>query len=42
MALTIASLMTNHSSLNGAESVDVSYPSFIEDLKIMGANISLF
>ena len=41
MALAIASLMTNHSSLNGAESVDVSYPSFIEDLKIMGANISL-
>lgn len=41
MALSIASLMTDHSTLNGAESVDVSYPSFLEDLKMMGANISV-
>ncbi len=41
MALAIASLLTNHSTLNGAESVDVSYPSFLEDLTRMGANISV-
>jgi 3-phosphoshikimate 1-carboxyvinyltransferase len=40
MALAIASLLTDHSTLNGAESVDVSYPSFLEDLTRMGANIS--
>lgn len=40
MALAIASLMSDHSTLNGAESVDVSYPSFVEDLKMMGARIS--
>lgn len=40
MALTIAALLTNHSTLNGAESVDVSYPSFLEDLRRMGANVS--
>jgi 3-phosphoshikimate 1-carboxyvinyltransferase len=40
MALSIASLLTNHSTLNGAESVDVSYPSFLDDLISMGANIS--
>ena len=41
MALAIASLMTNNSTLNGAQSVDVSYPSFIDDLTNMGANISI-
>jgi 3-phosphoshikimate 1-carboxyvinyltransferase len=41
MALTIASLLTDHSTLNGAESVDVSYPSFLDDLTRMGANISV-
>jgi 3-phosphoshikimate 1-carboxyvinyltransferase len=40
MALTIAALLTNHSTLDGAESVDVSYPSFLEDLRRMGANVS--
>jgi 3-phosphoshikimate 1-carboxyvinyltransferase len=42
MALTIAALLTNHSTLDGAESVDVSYPSFLEDLRRMGANVSAF
>lgn len=41
MALAIASLLTNNSTLNGAQSVDVSYPSFIDDLTNMGANISI-
>jgi 3-phosphoshikimate 1-carboxyvinyltransferase len=41
MALAIASLLTNHSTLNGAESVDVSYPNFLEDLRRLGANISV-
>ena len=41
MALSIASLLTNHSTLDGAESVDVSYPSFLEDLTRMGASISV-
>jgi 3-phosphoshikimate 1-carboxyvinyltransferase len=41
MALAIASLLTNHSTLNGAESVDVSYPTFLEDLARIGANISV-
>jgi 3-phosphoshikimate 1-carboxyvinyltransferase len=40
MALTIAALLTNQSTVNGAESVDVSYPNFLDDLKKMGANIS--
>lgn len=41
MALAIASLMTNNSTLNGAQSVDVSYPSFVDDLTNMGADISI-
>jgi 3-phosphoshikimate 1-carboxyvinyltransferase len=41
MALAVASLLTNHSTLNGAESVDVSYPTFLEDLARIGANISV-
>lgn len=41
MALAIASLMTNNSTLNGALSVDVSYPSFVDDLTNMGADISI-
>lgn len=42
MALSIAALLTDHSTLDGAESVDVSYPSFLYDLAKMGANISTF
>ena len=41
MALSIASLLTDHSTVNGAESADVSYPSFLDDLTKMGANISI-
>jgi 3-phosphoshikimate 1-carboxyvinyltransferase len=40
MALSIASLLTQHSTLTGAESVDVSYPSFLNDIAKLGANIS--
>jgi 3-phosphoshikimate 1-carboxyvinyltransferase len=40
MALAIASLLTQHSTLTGAESVDVSYPSFLDDLARLGADIS--
>jgi 3-phosphoshikimate 1-carboxyvinyltransferase len=41
MALAIASLLTQHSTLTGAESVDVSYPSFLDDLARLGADISI-
>ena len=40
MAFTIASLMTEKSIVAGAESVDVSYPTFIQDMKDLGARIS--
>lgn len=40
MAFTIASLMTEKSEIEGAESIDVSYPNFLLDLKRLGANIS--
>jgi 3-phosphoshikimate 1-carboxyvinyltransferase len=40
MAFTIASMMTEKSIVGGAESVDVSYPSFIQDMKDLGAKIS--
>lgn len=40
MALAIASLLTQHSTLTGSESVDVSYPSFLNDIAKLGANIS--
>jgi 3-phosphoshikimate 1-carboxyvinyltransferase len=39
MAFTIASLLTDNSVVAGAESVDVSYPNFIQDMKNIGANI---
>jgi 3-phosphoshikimate 1-carboxyvinyltransferase len=39
MAFSIASLLTEKSTVAGAESVDVSYPSFIEDMINLGADI---
>lgn len=39
MAFTIASMITEHSLVGGAESVDVSYPTFLEDMKHCGAAI---
>ena len=41
MAFAIASLLTEKSIVTGAESVDVSYPVFLNDLKRLGANINL-
>ena len=40
MAFTIASMMTERSIVAGAESVDVSYPNFIQDMKDLGAKVS--
>jgi 3-phosphoshikimate 1-carboxyvinyltransferase len=40
MAFTIASMITERSIVAGAESVDVSYPNFISDMKDLGAKIS--
>jgi 3-phosphoshikimate 1-carboxyvinyltransferase len=40
MAFTIASMITEKSIVAGAQSVDVSYPNFISDLKSLGARIS--
>lgn len=40
MAFTIASMMTEKSIVAGAESVDVSYPNFIADMKGLGARLS--
>lgn len=40
MAFTIASMITEKSIVAGAQSVDVSYPNFIYDLKNIGARIS--
>ncbi|MDQ3851758.1 MAG: 3-phosphoshikimate 1-carboxyvinyltransferase [Thermoproteota archaeon] len=40
MAFTIASMMTEKSIVAGAQSVDVSYPNFISDMKNIGARIS--
>jgi 3-phosphoshikimate 1-carboxyvinyltransferase len=39
MAFTVASMMTEKSVVAGAESVDVSYPNFVSDLKDLGAKI---
>jgi 3-phosphoshikimate 1-carboxyvinyltransferase len=39
MAFTIASMLTEKSTVSGAESVDVSYPNFIQDLTNLGAYI---
>lgn len=41
MAFTIAGLATENSSVEGAESVDVSYPQFISDLRMVGADIQI-
>lgn len=40
MSFVIASMMTEKSIVDGLESVDVSYPSFIEDMKRIGAKFS--
>jgi 3-phosphoshikimate 1-carboxyvinyltransferase len=40
MAFTIASMITEKSIVAGAESVDVSYPNFVADMKDLGAKIS--
>jgi 3-phosphoshikimate 1-carboxyvinyltransferase len=40
MAFTIAAMLTEKSIVAGAESVDVSYPNFISDMKDLGAKIS--
>jgi 3-phosphoshikimate 1-carboxyvinyltransferase len=39
MAFFIASLATDESTIEGVESVDVSYPSFIDDMRKIGAKI---
>jgi 3-phosphoshikimate 1-carboxyvinyltransferase len=39
MAFTIASMMTEKSVVEGAESVDVSYPYFVRDMKELGAKL---
>jgi 3-phosphoshikimate 1-carboxyvinyltransferase len=39
MAFAIASMLTKRSVVAGAESVDVSYPDFIQDMKNLGADI---
>jgi len=39
MALCIASLLADECIINGAESVDVSYPTFLDDIKALGASI---
>lgn len=41
MSFTIASMLTEKSIVAGAESVDVSYPHFVQDMKDLGAKISL-
>jgi 3-phosphoshikimate 1-carboxyvinyltransferase len=41
MAFSIASMMTEKSTVEGAESVDVSYPNFMQDMKRLGAKLSL-
>jgi 3-phosphoshikimate 1-carboxyvinyltransferase len=40
MSFVIASMMTEKSIVDGVESVDVSYPSFIQDMKRIGAKFS--
>jgi 3-phosphoshikimate 1-carboxyvinyltransferase len=41
MAFTIASMLTKKSMVRGAESIDVSYPSFIHEIKRLGAKVNL-
>ena len=40
MSFTIAAMMTEKSFVEGSESVDVSYPSYIQDMKTLGARFS--
>ncbi|MEM3103552.1 MAG: hypothetical protein QXL93_02610, partial [Candidatus Nitrosocaldus sp.] len=40
MVLCIASMLTEHSIVRGLSSVDVSYPSFLDDLVRIGADVS--
>jgi len=40
MAFAIAAMMTEKSVVAGAESVDVSYPNFVQDMKSLGARLS--
>jgi 3-phosphoshikimate 1-carboxyvinyltransferase len=40
MAFTIAAMLTERSIVAGAESVDVSYPSFISDMVALGGRLS--
>jgi 3-phosphoshikimate 1-carboxyvinyltransferase len=40
MAFTIAAMMTEKSVVDGAESVDVSYPTFVQDMRRLGARLS--
>jgi 3-phosphoshikimate 1-carboxyvinyltransferase len=40
MAFVIASMLTEKSEVEGAESIDVSYPNFLLDLRQLGAKIS--
>lgn len=40
MAFAIAAMMTERSVVAGAESVDVSYPNFVQDMKSLGARLS--
>lgn len=40
MSFTIAAMMTEKSIVEGVESVDVSYPSYIQDMKLLGAKFS--
>ena len=40
MSFTIAAMMTEKSIVEGVESVDVSYPSYIQDMKTLGAKFS--
>jgi 3-phosphoshikimate 1-carboxyvinyltransferase len=41
MAFTIASMLTDKSLVRGAESIDVSYPSFLNEIKRLGAQVNL-
>jgi len=41
MAFTIASMLTDKSIVKGAESIDVSYPSFLNEIKRLGAKVNL-
>lgn len=40
MAFTIAAMLTEKSIVAGAESVDVSYPNFVQDIRSLGARVS--